>query len=67
MQRIPEPEVMDDPVQAEAYAAADFEAAHSRIVDEVRNDEGMKTGELICMECLAKFPDPACPPNRRKA
>jgi SAM-dependent methyltransferase len=33
MQRIPEPELMDDPVQAEAYAAADFDAAHSRIVD----------------------------------
>jgi SAM-dependent methyltransferase len=33
MQRIPEPELMDDPVQAEAYAAADFDAAHSRIVE----------------------------------
>ena len=33
MQRIPEPELMDDPVQAEVYAAADFDEAHSRIVD----------------------------------
>jgi SAM-dependent methyltransferase len=33
MQRIPEPELMDDQVQAEAYAAADFSDAHSRIVD----------------------------------
>jgi SAM-dependent methyltransferase len=33
MQRIPEPELMDDPAQAEAYAAADFAEAHSRIVD----------------------------------
>lgn len=32
MQRIPEPELMDDPGQAEAYAAADFAEAHSRIV-----------------------------------
>ncbi len=32
MQRIPEPELMDDLVQAEAYAAADFDEAHSRIV-----------------------------------
>ena len=32
MQRIPEPELMDEPVQAAAYAAADFAEAHSRIV-----------------------------------
>jgi len=31
---------------------------HSRLVDEVRNAKGLKTGELICMECMAKFPDP---------
>ena len=28
MQRIPEPELMDDPVQALAYALADFSASH---------------------------------------
>ena len=33
MQRVTEPELMDDQAQAEAYAAADFSAAHSRIVD----------------------------------
>lgn len=33
MQRVPEPELMDDPSQAEAYADADFDEAHSRIVD----------------------------------
>lgn len=33
MQRVIEPELMDDQVQAEAYAAADFSAAHSRIVE----------------------------------
>lgn len=32
MQRIPEPELMDEPLQAKAYAAADFEAAHSEII-----------------------------------
>ena len=32
MQRIPEPELMDEPEQAEAYANADFEAAHNAIV-----------------------------------
>ena len=33
MQRITEPELMDDQAQAEAYAAADFAEAHSCIVD----------------------------------
>lgn len=32
MQRIPEPELMNNPAQAEAYAAADFSEAHNRIV-----------------------------------
>jgi SAM-dependent methyltransferase len=32
MQRVTEPELMDDPLQAEAYAAADFAEAHGRIV-----------------------------------
>jgi len=31
MQRVTEPELMDDPSQAEAYAAADFTEAHDRI------------------------------------
>jgi SAM-dependent methyltransferase len=33
MQRVTEPELMDDAAQAEAYAAADFSEAHSHIVD----------------------------------
>lgn len=33
MQRIPEPELMDDPGQARAYANADFESAHQSFVD----------------------------------
>lgn len=33
MQRITEPELMDDQTQAEAYAAADFAEAHRRIVE----------------------------------
>jgi SAM-dependent methyltransferase len=32
MQRVTEPELMDDPAQAAAYAAADFAEAHARIV-----------------------------------
>lgn len=33
MQRVTEPELMDEPSQAEAYAAADFDEAHERIVE----------------------------------
>lgn len=33
MQRIPEPELMDDEAQAQAYAAADFEAPHSYFIE----------------------------------
>jgi ubiquinone/menaquinone biosynthesis C-methylase UbiE len=33
MKRVTEPELMDDPLQAEAYASADFAEAHSRIVN----------------------------------
>ncbi|NNG12264.1 MAG: class I SAM-dependent methyltransferase [Halobacteria archaeon] len=33
MQRVTEPELMDDPSQAAAYAVADFDEAHSRIVE----------------------------------
>jgi SAM-dependent methyltransferase len=33
MERIPEPELMSDKVQAEAYAYADFEEPHSRIIE----------------------------------
>lgn len=32
MQRIPEPELMDDAVQARAYAAADFKQPHSQFI-----------------------------------
>lgn len=34
MQRRPEPELMDDPAQARAYAEADFAAPHEAFVDE---------------------------------
>jgi ubiquinone/menaquinone biosynthesis C-methylase UbiE len=36
MQRIPEPDLMDDPAQARAYAAADFEQAHNQFIVEFR-------------------------------
>jgi ubiquinone/menaquinone biosynthesis C-methylase UbiE len=33
MKRIPEPELMEDPVQAHAYARADFDAPHSMFIE----------------------------------
>jgi len=33
MDRTPEPELMDDPVQAAQYAGADFEEPHSRVIE----------------------------------
>ncbi len=33
MKRVPEPELMDDPAQALAYARADFEESHRRFVE----------------------------------
>lgn len=32
---------------------------HSRVVDEIRDAQGGKTGRLVCLECHAEFPDPA--------
>jgi hypothetical protein len=39
--------------------------AHGRLVDEVRNADGIKTGQLVCLECRAEFPDPALEKSRR--
>lgn len=33
MERVPEPELMDDELQVRAYAGADFEAPHSRFIE----------------------------------
>lgn len=37
MERVPEPELMDTPEQARAYAEADFEEPHSQFIVEFRN------------------------------
>jgi len=67
MQRVTEPELMDDQAQAEAYAAADFSEAHSRIVDSFDScfpgedvagcilDLGCGPGD-ICFRFAARFP-----------
>ena len=67
MQRVTEPELMDDHAQAEAYAAADFTEAHSRIVDTFGScfpgvdvagqvlDLGCGPGD-ICFRFAARYP-----------
>lgn len=67
MQRVTEPELMDDQAQSEAYAAADFSEAHSRIVatfascfpgEEVAGqvlDLGCGPGD-ICFRFAARYP-----------
>ena len=67
MQRVTEPELMDDQVQSEAYADADFSEAHSRIVDTFDRcfpgeaiaghilDLGCGPGD-ICFRFAARYP-----------
>ena len=53
MERIPEPELMDAPEQAEAYAHADFSDANGRFVEEFLARFGHRpaSGELIDLGC----------------
>jgi SAM-dependent methyltransferase len=68
MRRVTEPELMDDPSQAEAYAAADFAEAHGRIVEGFAETfPGVEiTGNVLDLGCgpgdisfrfAARFPD----------
>lgn len=53
MQRIPEPELMDDPVQAAAYAAADFTGPHNMFVEKFREifPDIEVTGKVLDLGC----------------
>lgn len=53
MERTPEPELMNDVAQAAAYAAADFEAPHTRFIAEFRERfAGVEiTGEVLDLGC----------------
>ena len=53
MKRIPEPELMDDELQAKAYSEADFDVGHSKIIqlmDEVFNSIDI-SGEILDVGC----------------
>ncbi len=52
MQRIPEPELMDDREQAQAYAAADFSEPHEAFVDHfVRLFPRFHDGAVLDLDC----------------
>lgn len=53
MRRIPEPELMDEPAQALAYASADFEQPHARFIELLRArfaDESF-SGRVLDLGC----------------
>lgn len=52
MERIPEPELMDDPAQAAAYAAADFSEPHQAFVDYFRaRFPAFRGGRILDLGC----------------
>ncbi len=53
MDRIREPELMDDDAQAQAYADADFAAPHERFLDLLEDDIGARglTGRIVDLGC----------------
>lgn len=53
MNRIPEPELMDDPAQALAYARADFEQPHSQFIEQFRAcfPDWPGTGHVLDLGC----------------
>ena len=51
MGRVPEPELMDDEVQAQAYAEADFDAPHTLFVDLLAGRVGELSGNALDLGC----------------
>lgn len=71
MERIPEPELMDDADQARAYADTDFSESHERVVDQFEAHLGgtVDAGTVLDLGCgpadvtlrfLRRFPDVHC-------
>jgi 2-polyprenyl-3-methyl-5-hydroxy-6-metoxy-1,4-benzoquinol methylase len=50
MQRMPEPELMDERPQAEAYARADFEAPHQGFIEFFQAQFGEQAGEMRVLD-----------------
>ena len=53
MRRVPEPELMDDPAQALAYAGADFSEPHGMFIDKFRDlfPKANITGKVLDLGC----------------
>lgn len=51
MQRVPEPELMDNPVQVQAYAEADFGEPHDQFVALFREKFSPPTGTVLDLGC----------------
>jgi 2-polyprenyl-3-methyl-5-hydroxy-6-metoxy-1,4-benzoquinol methylase len=51
LERVPEPELMDEPEQARAYAEADFASAHDRFVAHIGRRFGQLRGEALDLGC----------------
>jgi len=53
MDRIPEPELMDEPAQALAYASADFEQPHARFIEllQARFPDERFSGRVLDLGC----------------
>ncbi|MCB1736048.1 MAG: class I SAM-dependent methyltransferase [Gammaproteobacteria bacterium] len=51
MQRIPEPELMNDPAQAQAYAEADFSEPHDAFVATYREHFPETRGQVLDLGC----------------
>jgi hypothetical protein len=47
-----------EPKGTSLHIGAKILCTHSRVVDYVLTKEGTKTGQLVCLECTAMFPDP---------
>ncbi len=53
MERVPEPELMNDPAQARAYAQADFSEPHSMFIDKFKTvfPDGVLDGHVLDLGC----------------
>ena len=51
MERVPEPELMDERVQARAYAGADFDEPNSQFVERFERHIGLPSGPVLDIGC----------------
>lgn len=46
------------PMNTSLHRALKKPCMHSRIIEDVLTAQGARTGEVLCLECKAVFPDP---------